>query len=165
MRLITQDLFQQAVVISMGPKGNPNSPDTSNSLCFKAKKHNSGFHGPTGYSYPKVQGVFLVRWGKPTVEDKLKQAFHPGRAVHASCTVRQWAITQSARLSIFIHENILCWQISEAAPGTPGTWARPMVCHNSPRKQNTRATPQNPLAELVFPCWRNLGAKIRHGGW
>lgn len=32
MRLITQDLLQQAVVISMGLKGNPHSPDTGNTV-------------------------------------------------------------------------------------------------------------------------------------
>lgn len=73
--------------------------------------------------------------------------------------------SQTACLSIFIHENILYWQIREAAPGTPGTWAWPMVCHNSPCKPNTRATPQSPLAEPVSLWWRNLRAKIRRGGW
>lgn len=54
-------------------------------------------------------------------------------------------------MSIFNHENILCWQISQAAWGTPGTWAwAPQLATNSPCTPSPRTAHRSqPPAALV----------------
>lgn len=72
---------------------------------------------------------------------------------------------QSARMSIFIHENILCWQISKAAQSTPGTWARPtQLVINSPRAPNTRPTQRSNPGAIGF-LWPKKEKSEDNTGW
>lgn len=160
MRLITQDLLQQAVVISMGLKWNPNGPDEQPGLRFTAKKPNDGSHGPAAHSFHKVQRVFFVRWGKTYSRIKLKQAFPPGRAVHTSCTVS------------YNSECPVCLYLSRRTYYTDRL-AKPLraLQEHEPDPQSTQTRYTCRHAEptgtaCVSLCWRKLlRAEIRQCGW
>ena len=120
MKLITEDRLQQAVVISMSLKRNPNSQ--SGTVCRdyvpKQKKRVTESMIPllsATISVPATRWVSFISGPrcifsqvlKPTVEDKLKQAFRPGQTVHTngtifSCSVRQWPTTCRVPVCLYL---------------------------------------------------------------